>query len=136
MKVTYTIDNIMTQEIVTVDVNETVADAMQLMVAYEIGSVAVIRQEEFVGVVTERDILKCFNQDPQAAGRRIERIMSQPPIVIDATATIGQAADLMAEKHIRRLLVTSDGSVCGIITERDLMQATIDVFNQLSDAWV
>jgi CBS domain-containing protein len=136
MKVTYTIGNIMTPEIVTVDVDETVADAMQLMVAYEIGSVAIIRQEKIVGILTERDVLKCFNQDPQAAGRKIEGVMSHPPIVIDATATIGRAADLMAEKHIRRLLVTSDGSVCGIITERDLMRATIDVFKKLSDAWV
>ena len=136
MKVTYTIDNIMTQEIVTVDVDETVADAIQLMVAYEIGSVAVTRQEQFVGIVTERDVMKCFNTDPRATGRRVEEIMSHPPIIIDATATIGRAADLMAEKHIRRLLVISDGSVCGIITERDLMRATIDVFNKLSDAWV
>jgi len=136
MKLTYTIDNIMTKEIVTVDVDETVADAMQQMVAFEIGSVAITRQEEVVGILTERDVLKCFNSDLQSAGRKAGEVMSHPLVSIDATAAIGQAADLMAGEHIRRLLVTSGGTICGILTERDLMRATIDVFKKLSDAWV
>ena len=136
MKLTYTIDNIMTKEVVTVDVDETVADAMQQMVAFEIGSVAITRQEEVVGILTERDVLKCFNSDLQAAGRKAGEVMSHPLVSIDATAAIGQAADLMAGEHIRRLLVTSGGTICGILTERDLMRATIDVFKKLSDAWV
>ena len=136
MKVTYAIGNIMSQQIVSVDVVATLGDAMQQMVDNEIGSVVVIRENEIAGILTERDVLKCFCTDPHAAAIQVGDVMSHPPITIDETAAIGQAADLMAEKKIRRLLVTTTGNVCGIVTERDLMRATLDVFNKLSDAWV
>ena len=68
MKLTYTIENIMTKEVVTVDVDETVAVAMQQMVAFEIGSVAITRQEEVIGIFTDRDVLKCFNSDFHSGG--------------------------------------------------------------------
>lgn len=136
MKVTYAISNIMSQQIVSVDVGATLGDAMQQMVDNEIGSVVVTREDEIAGILTERDVLKCFCADPQAAAQSAGDVMSHPPVTIDETAAIGQAADLMAEKKIRRLLVTATGIVCGIVTERDLMRATLDVFNTLSDAWV
>lgn len=136
MKVTYAISNIMSKQIVSVDGGATLGDAMQQMVDNEIGSVVVTREEEIAGILTERDVLKYFCKDPQAAAKQVGDVMSHPPVTIDEMATIGQAADLMAEKKIRRLLVTATGIVCGIVTERDLMRATLDVFNKLSDAWV
>ena len=136
MKVTYAISNIMSQQIVSVDVGATLGDAMQQMVDNEIGSVVVTREDEITGILTERDVLKCFCTDPQAAAQQAGDVMSHPPVTIDETAAIGQAADLMAEKKIRRLLVTTNGIVCGVVTERDLMRATLDDINKLSDAWV
>jgi len=63
-------------------------------------------------------------------------VMSSPVVTIDGSAAIGQAADLMADKRIRRLLVTEEGEIQGIITERDVMRATLDVFKTLSEAFV
>jgi CBS domain-containing protein len=40
----------------------------------------------------------------------------------------------MSNKGIRRLLVTVDGRVKGIVTERDVMRATLDVFKRLSES--
>ncbi|MBW2057874.1 MAG: CBS domain-containing protein [Deltaproteobacteria bacterium] len=62
--------------------------------------------------------------------------MTSPLITIDGDAAIGEAADLMADKNIRRLLVTEQGKIKGIITERDVMRATLDVFKTLSEAFV
>jgi CBS domain-containing protein len=63
-------------------------------------------------------------------------VMSQPLITIDGNASIGEAADLIARRKIRRLFVTEDGIIQGIITERDVTKATLEVFQKLSDAWV
>ena len=136
MEVTFAVRNIMTEEIVSVDVHASLGHAMQQMVDKDIGSVGVTREGEIVGILTERDVLKIFCADPQATTKKVDSIMSHPPVTIDAMAAIGRAADLMAAKKVRRLLVTEAGIICGIITERDLMRATLDVFNKLSDAWV
>jgi CBS domain-containing protein len=60
--------------------------------------------------------------------------MSRPLISIDGQAAIGRAADLMAGKKVRRLLVTLDGEIRGIVTERDILRSTLYVFKTLSDA--
>lgn len=136
MKVTYAVGNIMSEKIVSVDARDRLALAMKTMVDHNIGSVVARRDGEMVGIVTERDVLRCFCEDAQASDRSVEAVMSRPLITVDATVSIGEAADRMAAKKVRRLLVTCDGRICGLVTERDLMRATLDVFIKLRDAWV
>ena len=57
--------------------------------------------------------------------------MSTPLITIDSLATIGEAAELMTNREIRRLLVTEKDKVVGIITQRDIQKALLDAFNTL-----
>ena len=134
MRVTYAVRNAMTRDIVSVESTATVKEAMDLMVEKDIGSAVVTRAGEMVGLLTERDILKKCCPNTQCAVMKAQDIMSSPLVTIEADAAIGEAADLMAEKRIRRLMVTEGGKIQGIITERDVMRATLDVFKTLSDA--
>lgn len=136
MRISYAVRNFMTETIVTVAAESPLLEAMRRMVDNEIGSLAVVKDDAIVGILTERDVLKSLVADPAAAGRSAGEIMSSPVITIDGGATLGQVADLMAASKIRRVLVTEDDRIRGIVTERDVMRATLDVFNKLSDAWV
>ena len=136
MKITYMIKNDMTKDIISVESTASVNEAINLMVEKDIGSVVVTRDGKMVGILTERDVLKKCCPQTQCAVMKVGDAMSSPLITVDADAAIGQAADLMAEKKIRRLLVTEGGEVQGIITERDVMRATLDVFKTLSEAFV
>lgn len=136
MRVTYAVRNIMTREIVSLDNAASVNDAMKLMIEKNIGSVVVTRDREIVGILTERDLLKKCCPQTQCTTMKAGEVMSSPVVTIDGSAAIGQAADLMADKRIRRLLVTEGGEIQGIITERDVMRATLDVFKTLSEAFV
>jgi len=134
MRVTYAVKNSMTKDIVSMESAASVNAAMNLMAQKNIGSVLVTRDGEMVGILTERDVLLKCCPDNQCSTMKIGDIMSSPLITIDGDAAIGEAADLMAEKKIRRLLVTMHGKIQGIITERDVMRATLDVFKTLSEA--
>jgi CBS domain-containing protein len=136
MAVTYAVENIMSENLVTADAQASLSEAMRLMVEKDIGSVVVSRGKELVGILTERDVLKKFCFDSSCATARVEEVMSSPLVTVDARAAIGQAADLMAEKKVRRLLVTRDGTIRGIVTERDVMRATLYVFRTLAEATV
>ena len=136
MKIRYAVSSVMSKDIVSIDATATLSLATKLMVENDIGSLVVTEGHEMIGILTERDVLKQFCFDPECASMKVGDVMSSPLITIDSDAAIGQAADLMAERKIRRLLVTDEGEIRGIITERDLMRATLDVFRKLSDAWV
>jgi len=136
MRVGYAVSSIMTREIVGVETDAPLTDAIRTMVEKNIGSVLATRKGAMVGIVTERDILRKLITADEYVTLKVGDVMSSPLVTIDGRAAIGEAADLMTGKRIRRLLVTQDGEIRGIITERDIMRATLDVFGKLSDAWV
>jgi CBS domain-containing protein len=85
-----------------------------------------------VGILTERDVLKKCYAPGQYTAMKAGEVMSEPLITIRGDAAIGDAADLMAEKNARRLLVTENDKIQGIISQRDVMEATQYVFKVLS----
>lgn len=54
----------------------------------------------------------------------VRDIMISPVITIAPSASIGQAIDLMREHNFRRLPVVEEGRLLGVVTDRDLRQAT------------
>ncbi|MFZ7112564.1 MAG: cyclic nucleotide-binding/CBS domain-containing protein [Desulfatiglandales bacterium] len=136
MRVGYALRNMMTPVIITLDAESSLGEAMRLMVEKDIGSVVVTRGKEMVGIITERDVVKKICVDHECALMKVGNVMSSPLVTIDGGATLGEAAEKMAEKRIRRLLVTDEGEIAGLVTERDILKATLDVFKKLSNAWV
>ena len=132
MKITYAVKDIMAKKIVTVESTVDVGDAIKLMAERNIGSVVVTREGEMVGILTERDVLKKCYAPVQFTAMKAGEVMSEPLITIRGDAAIGDAADLMAEKNARRLLVTENDKIQGIISQRDVMEATQYVFKVLS----
>lgn len=101
------------------------------MVEKGIGALVVTTRGKPVGIVTERDILKKCCPKASCESTKLGEIMSKPLVTIDAEAPIGLAVDAMTQKNIRRLLVTDKGDVAGIVTQRDLLKGTLEVFRTL-----
>ena len=116
----------MKTQIVSVDVECLVNAATKLMIQRDVGSVVVTEKCRPVGIVTQRDILKKCCQDYLCQRVKVREIMSTPLITVDINMPIYIAADLMNEKKIRILLVTEEGELKGIVTQRDLMDAILD----------
>jgi len=51
----------------------------------------------------------------------VRQVMTRDPIVLDAEATVGQAARAMRARDVGDVLVRSGGALCGIVTDRDLV---------------
>jgi CBS domain-containing protein len=136
MKIGYAVGSVMAEDIVSVEAGAPLTRAIKTMVEKNIGSVLVTEADSMVGIVTERDILKKLVLVHDYTQLKVGDVMSRPLLTIDSHSALGEAADLMAEKNVRRLLVTEGGKIRGIITERDILRATLDVFRKLSDAWV
>ena len=126
------IKDFMTSKIISIDEGEKVTEAVKKMVEHNIGSVVVKRDNEFVGIVTERDILeRCYKENIYSPDLIVKKIMSSPLITIEADAPIGKAVKLMEGKDIRRLLVEEDGKIVGIITQKDILRETLYILMTL-----
>jgi CBS domain-containing protein len=69
-------------------------------------------------------------------GYAVGSIMTKEIVSVQAGAPLTQAIKTMVEKNIGSVVMTGDDSMVGIVTERDIMRPTLDVFKKLSDAWV
>ncbi len=111
----------MSQELVTIDINENAWTASRLMKERKVGSVFVSQNGNPVGIVTERDMLyKIVAEDLPAAHVLLRKIMSSPLVSIDENYSVRQALEMMRDKGFRRLLVTSKGKPIGVVTQQDL----------------
>jgi CBS domain-containing protein len=124
----------MNKKLITLDRDLSVKSAIKLMVKRNVGSVVVTEESgnNPVGILTERDILKSIayrRVRPEIT--KIEEIMSTPIISIESDTTLGDAAQIMIKKNIRRLLVKQDSKYVGILTQRDLHKLMTDTIRAL-----
>ena len=121
------------KDIISLAKDLSVKSAIKLMVRKNVGSIVITDEESGspVGIVTERDILKSIAYGKTKTDSRIEEIMSKPLITIEANATLGEAAEIMIKRKIRRLLVKQNEKIIGIITQRDLQRLMTDTFRSL-----
>jgi len=124
----------MTRKMISLDKDLSVKSAIRLMVKKNIGSLVVTTDlgKNPVGIVTERDILKSIAyRRIRPETTKIEEIMNAPIISIEADETLGDAAQLMIKKNIRRLMVRENNKYVGIITQRDLQKLMTDTIRAL-----
>lgn len=117
------VDDFMTRKVAMVDSASTLDEAAKLMGRLRIGSIIVTRKGKPVGIFTERDLLTHCLATRMPLTKRISEMASRSLITIPSSTSIHKAARLMANRHIRRLPVTSDNEIVGIITARDLVEA-------------
>jgi CBS domain-containing protein len=122
----------MNRKMITLDKGFSIKSAIKLMVKKNIGSVVVTADSNPVGILTERDILKSIayrRVRPEIT--KIEDIMSTPILSVEQDAMLGDAAQMMIKKNIRRVLVKRDDKYVGIITQRDLQKLMTDTIRAL-----
>jgi CBS domain-containing protein len=116
------------RNIVALDESTYVAEAAKIMRKKGILSVLVSSgNKSYVGIVTEKDILYRVVAENKGPFKTVLRdIMSTPLITIDGDARIREAIELMRTKFIRRLPVTKDGKVLGLLTLRSIIGNSLD----------
>jgi CBS domain-containing protein len=81
------------------------------------------QREAWVRYVSEgQGISSAYLDALEREADQVERIMARPAICIDEDASLVDAAALLASKRIRRLVVTRDGKVTGVITRASLLR--------------
>lgn len=114
---------VMSRNPVSVEPQATIDKVSELMKDRDIGSLVVVKKGKPMGIVTEKDIVaKVVAKDAKPSEVKVKEIMSSPVKTIHPHDLIEDAAKLMAENNIRRLVVTEKKKLVGIITENDILK--------------
>jgi len=116
-----TIKDIMSRTLISVNPATTALQIAKMMEQGGIGAVLVKENDNLVGIVTDRDFATKVAANNLPFETPVEKIMSSPLITINHDEPISAAADMMTSKKIRKLAVTENGNIVGIITSTDLV---------------
>jgi signal-transduction protein with cAMP-binding, CBS, and nucleotidyltransferase domain len=112
----------MISPILSIDLESTVQEAAQFMVAHSIGSVLVKEFEEYVGIVTETDLTrKVLGKGLNPESTPIAEIMTSPILSLDCYLPVEEANRFMHKNKIRHLGVTEEDKIVGILSVKDLV---------------
>lgn len=150
------VTEIMTADVPAVSPDASVARVAKLMVDYDVAGVAVVENDEIIGIITESDIV-ARQADVDAptlvpffdaifvadAGRLYEdevrralainarMLMSAPVISIRSDATLNEVASIMIERDVHPLpVVDAAGHYLGIVSRKDLVRVIAEMENR------
>ncbi|AFS80481.1 signal-transduction protein [Candidatus Nitrosopumilus koreensis AR1] len=116
------VQDIMTRTLITVNPDTTAIQVAKMMEQGRIGAVIVKDGDDLVGIVTDRDYATKVAANNLSLDTAVGKIMSSPLITINHDEPITAAAEMMASKKIRKLAVSNNGKITGIITSTDLVK--------------
>jgi CBS domain-containing protein len=109
--------DIMTKEIVTVDLSTSVKGLAKVLTQQQISGAPVIdKKGQVVGVVSEGDIVA-------KRGKQVKDIMTKKVIAINEETPLEEIASLMATHKIKRLPVMRGKELVGIVSRADIVGA-------------
>lgn len=117
------LSQIMTSAVITVEPGTRVAEAVEILSERHISCLVVAEDGRPVGIVTERDIVKCYDGLDRHGERPIGEVMTPAPLTVPAAMDHFEAFKVMKAHRIRHLVVGGDGGrVDGVVTETDFVR--------------
>jgi nucleotide-binding universal stress UspA family protein/predicted transcriptional regulator len=136
----YRVQDLMTRELITVQAGEPLVMVLRKLLRRRVSGAPVVNADgQLVGVISEHDLLawqvrtldelrKAEQLDPREYARRLEttparEVMVHPPVTIAESAPLMDAVRLFVGQQCRRLPVTRDGKLVGMLSRADVLSA-------------
>lgn len=101
--------------------NATVREACKLMYQLDVGALVVFDDQELVGILSERDVIRrCLCADQQVDETRVATIMTKTPVTIDAGSSLASALEVMQAGGFHHVPVMQDGQLVGLLELDDI----------------
>ena len=116
--------DVMVQNVVTVEPDQSVKEAAKRMNLYEIGCLIVVSKNGVEGIVTERDLLiKVVEAAKNAEKTKVKDVMSGKLLTGSPNMDVVDAARLMLKRKIKKLPIVTDGKLVGLVTFTDIVRS-------------
>ncbi|MFL2841717.1 MAG: CBS domain-containing protein [Candidatus Puniceispirillaceae bacterium] len=106
-------------------------DLIATLAERRIGTVVVVdRDQQVVGIVSERDIIRHLSTGGTTADTYAKNIMTSKVITVENNVTSAQLMQLITEHHIRHVPITCDGKLVGIVSIGDVVKRLLEKYEQ------
>lgn len=124
--------------LVTIDESAPLVDAARMMREKGVGDVLIVRvgggEARPIGVITDRDIaVHAIACDLNPEELTVADLCTREPVMVDADADLAEITAAMNKHGVRRVLVTRDSEIAGVISLDNVIEAMAGMINDLSE---
>ena len=131
-----TVESIMKQKVVTVEMDDTLETVRDIFRHVQFHHLLVVAGDQLVGVISDRDLFKALSpflgtlseteRDLSTLQKRVHQIMTRKPITVSKDTSVKQAARIFIERNVSCLpVVTEDRKILGILTWKDILRSAL-----------
>ena len=114
--------DLMTKSVVSVKRDTPIYDALKVMSDKNITGVPVVDDDmALLGILSEKDALSLLYDSEYDSERIVDDFMTQPAIHFDEEEDVEDVCDCLMNNYFRRVPVTSNGKLLGIISRKDII---------------
>lgn len=127
------VGDVMSRSLVTIGEDASIFDVAKVMKRRDVGSVLVKDPKGIIyGIVTERDLVwKALGTGKLKA--KAKNVASKPLLSIPISADLREAASLMGKRSRKRLVVTRDSKIVGILSEKDIVNISPSLYDLIAE---
>jgi len=123
--------DIMTRNIITVKRSTPILEAIELLVERHITGVPVAEDDmTLAGVLSESDLMGLLYRLSEAKDEKVEDFMTAPAVCFDAEESVTEVCNCLIESPFRRVPITSDGKIVGIISRKDVVKYIVRMMHE------
>ena len=122
MSTVRTVADVMTNNPLTAEPSETIAEATARMRDLKVGSIVVVDGRRAIGILTERDLVKIAAAGADPSATKVSEWMTEDPDVVAPDVEVTDAWTSLAEHGYRHIPVVEGDELVGIVSMRDLMR--------------
>ncbi len=132
------ISRIMTKDVITLTLDDSLFNAEKLFKKHHIRHIPVVGNERIIGMLSLTDLLRISFVDSYNDGQSIDtaiynmlsigQVMANNPKKVSSNSTIKDVAALLASKEFHALPVVDNEKLVGIITTTDLLNYLVDLY--------
>ena len=129
----FTVEDIMTTNLITVTPETSVGEAMKTLTENEITGMPVVDDDmNLVGVISEKDMLELLH-DIENNDLNVEEFMTTDVSYFEQDTNLIDICDFLTKKDFRRVPITSNGRLVGILTRKDIIRYIVDYQDLFKD---
>jgi CBS domain-containing protein len=114
----------------TVQPDEPLAKAAEIMAEKDIGSLVVMEHGDLVGMLTFREVLVCIVKNGGEIGTtRVRKAMDDHPLTCTSETAMDEVRRMMLDRHARYMPVMDNRMLMGVISFYDVAKAVVDSQN-------
>jgi CBS domain-containing protein len=126
-----TAKDVMTIDVFSVSKDTSLDEAIEVMLRNQISGLPVVEDDmTLVGIITEKDVIRLCEDPAGALNSKVEDFMTTPAVFFDKDDTLANICRCLTDHDFRRVPVTSEGKVVGIVSRPDIAQRILKLARQ------